>query len=101
MQRGQRTIGMATIGHAPRDDVVPAMRAYLPPGLTIAECGALDGLNHAETRPYWAEPGTAGIVTRLRDGSSVLLSHARILPAMQAAVDRLVHEDGAELVVIL
>src|SRR5215207_10094150 len=100
-QPNSRTIGMATIGQAPRDDVVPAMRAYLPDGLAIAERGALDGLRYEERRPYWAEPGEVGIVTRLRDGSSVLLSHARILPAMQAAVDRLVREDGAELVVIL
>src|SRR5207244_2383688 len=96
-----RTIGMATIGHAPRDDVVPAMRSYLPTGLAIVERGALDGLTYEQTRPYWAEPGEVGIITRLRDGSSVLLSHARILPVMQAAVDGLVHEDGAELVVIL
>jgi protein AroM len=101
MNHVSRTIGMATIGQAPRDDVVPAMRAYLPPGLAIAERGALDGLSYDETRPYWAEPGEVGIVTRLRDGSSVLLSHARILPAMRAAVDGLVREDGAELVVIL
>lgn len=101
MLERRRTIGMATIGHAPRDDVVPGMRPYLPADIAIVERGALDGLSHAETRPYWAAPGEVGIVTRLRDGSSVLLSHAKILPAMQAAVDRLVLEDGAELVVIL
>ncbi len=94
-------VGMATIGQSPRDDVVPAMRAYLPAGLEIVERGALDGLSYEATRPYWAEPGEVGIVTKLRDGSSVLLSHAKILPAMQAAVDGLVSEDGASLVVIL
>jgi protein AroM len=97
----RRTIGMATIGHAPRDDVVPGMRPYLPPGVDIVQRGALDGLGYEQTRSYWAAPGEVGIVTRLRDGSSVLLSHPKILPAMQAAVDALVHEDGAELVVIL
>lgn len=94
-------IGMATIGHAPRDDVVPAMRAFLPPEIEIVERGALDGMAHEETRPYWAEPGQPGIITRLCDDSSVLLSHARILPVMQTTVDRLVHEDGAQLVVVL
>lgn len=101
MRSRTQRIGMATIGQSPRDDVVPAMRAHLPAGLEIAERGALDGLSYEETRPYWAEPGDVGIVTKLRDGSSVLLSHAKILPAMQAAVDRLVDEDGASLVVIL
>lgn len=97
----RQRIGMATIGQAPRDDVVPAMRAFLPSGVEIVERGALDGLTYEETRPYWAEPGAPGIVTKLRDGSSVLLSHAKILPVMQRAVDGLVRADGAELVVIL
>jgi protein AroM len=97
----RQRIGMTTIGQAPRDDVVPAMRAFLPAGLGIVERGALDGLSYDETQPFWAAPDEVGIVTRLRDGSSVLLSHAKILPAMQAAVDRLVREEGAELVVVL
>lgn len=101
MRSQMQRIGMATIGQAPRDDVVPAMREYLPPGLEIVERGALDGLTRDSTQPYWAEPGEVGIVTKLRDGSSVLLSHATILPAMQAVVDGLVREDGASLVVIL
>ncbi|HUG14447.1 MAG TPA: AroM family protein [Thermomicrobiales bacterium] len=100
MHERQR-IGMATIGHAPRLDVVPAMRAYLPDGIEIVERGALDGLEHDATAPFWAELGQPGIVTALRDGSSVLLSHARILPEMQRAVESLVREDGAELIVIL
>jgi len=94
-------IGMATIGQAPRDDVVPAMRAFLPPDIEIIERGALDGLTYDATRPYWAEPGQPGIITRLRDDASVLLSHARILPAMQSTVDRLFHDDGVQLVVVL
>ena len=97
---GQR-IGMATIGQSPRDDVVPAMREYFPSGLKIIERGALDGLSHDETRPYWADADTPGIMTKLRDGSSVLLSHAKILPVMQQAVDALVRDEGADLVVIL
>jgi protein AroM len=101
METRTQRIGMATIGQSPRDDVVPAMREYLPAGLEIAERGALDGLSYEETRPYWMDSGEVGIVTTLRDGSSVLLSHAKILPAMQAAVDGLVREDGASLVVIL
>ncbi len=94
-------IGMATIGQAPRDDVVPAMRAWLPPDTEIIERGALDGLRTADTQPYWADAGQPGIITRLQNGDSVLLSHARILPLMQAAVDELVDTHGAELIVVL
>jgi protein AroM len=101
MERNAQRIGMATIGHAPRNDVVPAMRSYLPEGVQIVERGALDGLDYAATRPYWADPGEVGIVTRLHDSSSVLLSHQRILPEMQRVVDELIRIDGADLVVIL
>lgn len=94
-------IGMATIGQAPRNDVVPAMRDWLPPDTLIIERGALDGLTTPETEPYWADPGQPGIVTRLQNGDSVLLSHARILPLMQAAVDDLVENHGVDLLVIL
>jgi protein AroM len=92
---------MATIGHAPRLDVVPAMRAFLPCGVEIAERGALDGLDRDGTTPYWAEPDQPGIVTALNDGSSVLLSHRRILPKMQTVVDRLIEEDDVDLIVVL
>lgn len=101
MRQHNLTIGMVTIGQAPRDDVVPAMREFLLPGTRIVEHGALDGLSPAEIERFAARPGEVGIVTRLLDGSSVLLSHDLILPRMQAKADQAVQEDGAELLVIL
>lgn len=95
------TVGMLTIGQAPRDDVVPAMREFLLPGVRIVEHGALDGLSTAEIERFAARQGEVGIVTRLLDGSSVLLSHDLILPQMQAKADLAVQQDGAELLVIL
>lgn len=95
-----RGIGMATIGQAPRDDVVPAMRQYLPADLRIAQRGALDGLSGDEIERLAPRAGEVGIITKLVDGSSVLVSHELILPLMQAKVDELI-EEGAELVVIL
>ena len=94
-------VGMVTIGQAPRDDVVPAMRNFLPETLQIVQRGALDGLSKPEIAAYTVDEGETGIITRLTDGSSVLLSHQKILPAMQTQVDRLVQEDSAELIVVL
>lgn len=94
-------VGMLTIGQAPRDDVVPAMREFLPEGLLIPQRGALDGLSKREIAAYTVDEGETGIVTKLKDGSSVLLSHRKILPAMQAQVDRLVRDDGVDLIVVL
>jgi protein AroM len=101
MSTNQKTIGMVTIGQAPRDDVVPAMRSYLPEGVRIAQRGALDNLSADEIQPYCVSEGETGIVTRLLDGSSVLLSHAKILPQMQVKVNQLVQDDGVDLIVVL
>jgi protein AroM len=94
-------VGMLTIGQAPRDDVAPAMREFLPDGLLIPQRGALDGLSKQEIAAYTVDEGETGIVTKLTDGSSVLLSHRKILPAMQTQVDRLVRDDSADLIVVL
>ncbi|MFW6075070.1 MAG: AroM family protein [Chloroflexota bacterium] len=101
MQDRRPTIAMLTIGQAPREDVVPAMRPYFPPAVRVVEYGALDDLNHSQIEPYLASEGEVGIVTQLRDGTSVLLSHERILPAMQEKVDLAVERDGADVIVVL
>ena len=95
------TIGFATIAESPRDDVVPAMRAFLPPDARIAELGCLDGLAPAEIAALGPEAGEVGIVARLKAGGSTLLSHSKILPRMQGVVDELIAEKGADLIVIL
>ena len=94
-------IGFATIGEAPRDDVVPAMRPFLPPGARIAERGCLDGLTARDVAALGPEPGEVGMIVRRGAGDSALLSHAKILPRMQRCVDELIAVDGVDLVVIL
>jgi protein AroM len=95
------TLAAITIGQTPRTDVVPAMRQILPDDLRIVEYGALDGLSKNEIEAYAARPEDVGIVTRLQDDSSVLLSHELVLPRMQGLVDMAVDRDGAELIIIL
>lgn len=94
-------IGIATIAESPRDDIVPAMRRYMPEDLEIVEAGCLDGLTAAEIERLGPDPGEVGIVARLKAGGSVLLSHAKVLPVMQQKVDQLTQEQGAELVIIV
>lgn len=95
------TIGMATIAQSPRDDVVPAMRRYLPDDIRIPERGCLDGLTREEIAALGPADGEVGIVARLKDGGSTLLSHRKILPRMQRCVDELIGDESADLVVIL
>ncbi len=95
-----RRIGALTIGQAPRDDVVPAIRAALRWPVEVVERGALDRLDRAEIAALGPDPGEVGLVSRLRDGTEVLLSQSKLLPLMQAGLDELVAA-GSELVVVL
>ncbi|MFZ0215808.1 MAG: AroM family protein [Candidatus Dormiibacterota bacterium] len=95
------TIGFATIAESPRDDVVPHIRARLPPDVRVAERGCLDGLTPDEIAALGPGAEEVGIVARLRAGGETLLSHAALLPLMQRVVDELVVRDAADLVVIL
>ncbi len=94
-------IGFATIGESPRDDVVPAILQLIGPDVRAVECGCLDRLTRSEVDTLRPGSGEVGIVTLLKNGDFVLLSHSRILPRMQTCVDQLVNDEGAELVVIL
>jgi hypothetical protein len=54
-----RTIGVLTIGQAPRaDDTVTELLQVLGPGYAITERGALDDLDPAEIARQVPSPGT-------------------------------------------
>jgi protein AroM len=93
-------IGMITVGQSPRDDLVPFMTPLFTRPVQVLEAGALDHLPLPAIRALGPDPGETGIVARLHDGSETLLSHDKILPRVQACVERL-QAQGAELLVIL
>jgi len=94
------TIGFATIGQTPRDDLVPYLLEQLPGGVQALQGGVLDGLSAEEMAVL--DKGDEGLhmVTKLRDGGSARLAYSEALPRMQGVVDELVRQ-GADLVVIL
>jgi protein AroM len=94
------TIGFATIGQTPRDDLVPYLLGQLGQPIDAIQGGVLDDLEPAEIAAL--DRGGEGLhmVTRLRDGGSARLAYDVAVPRMQRVVDGLV-EDGADLVVIL
>lgn len=93
-------LAFATIGEAPRDDVVPYLRQRLDPSLEIVEDGVLNHLEEDERRALDTKDDALHMVTRARDGSAYRLNYERIVPHMQSVVNGLVAED-ADLVVIL
>ncbi len=94
------SIAMITVGQAPRDDLVPHMEAVFSRTISIWQGGVLDGLSREAMAELGPAPGEVGIVARLLDGTNTLLSHGKILPKVQALVDRAVAQE-VELIVIL
>jgi protein AroM len=94
------SIAMITVGQAPRDDLVPHMKAVFSREVSIWQAGVLDGLSREAMAELAPDSGEVGIVARLLDGSNTLLSHRKILPRVQTLVDRAA-EGNAGLVVIL
>ncbi|MEV7086409.1 AroM family protein [Streptomyces sp. NPDC093085] len=102
---GPSALGLVTIGQAPRTDLRPDAEPLLP-GVRLVEHGALDddrfdGASAEATRRLLApEPGEAPLVSRLRDGGSVVLGHAALVPRMEEAVAR-AERDGAAATLVL
>lgn len=97
----ERVLGTLTIGQAPRADVVPIIDAHVPPSVRRIHRGVLDGLDRGEigTR-YGAAPGEAALVTRLHDGSVVLLSRRRMQVGVQHALGAL-EDVGCDAILLL
>jgi protein AroM len=92
-------VGFVTIGQSPRDDILHSM---LPLRLhtSVLQQGALDRLTRHEIEDLHPESEEVPYVTRLSDGSEVLVSKKRLMPQLQNAVNAVV-EAGADVVVIL
>ncbi len=73
-----------TIGQAPRVDVVPEMVERIGGGIEIVEFGALDGLNRREIDAMAPGGTDRRLVTRLSDGSEVVVAKDRIHARLQA-----------------
>jgi protein AroM len=70
------------------------------PPCPIIEAGALDGLSDTAITELEPRDGEIPLVTKVRDGSEVLVAEQRLVPLMQEAVNRAVR-GGATLIVIL
>jgi protein AroM len=91
-----KTVGAITIGQTPRGDIVGEMEKILGPGIRLLEAGALDGLSRAEIDALAPASGdTDALITHLRDGANVIVAKRRIVPRLQACLDRLANDVDA------
>jgi protein AroM len=93
-----RTLGIATIGQVPRDDIAALFASHAPPGTKVILRGALDGLSDAEVDTLKPENGDDTLYTKLRGGRDVKISKKAVVARSPAVLDRL-RADGCDVLV--
>ncbi len=93
-------VGIVTIGQAPRPDIGADLRAILGPSVPVLEAGALDELDAGQIAQLAPAGSDFPLITRLRDGSTVVVGKSRVLPLLQERLDQLAAR-GARLFAIL
>jgi protein AroM len=93
-----KTVGAITIGQTPRDDVAGEIEKVLGPGFRVVQAGALDGLGRTAIDALAPTTDADALITRLRDGADVIVAKSRIVPRLQACLDRLEGEADASVI---
>jgi protein AroM len=95
-----KKIGMLTVGQSPRVDIIPNMKQIIGDQVTLIERGALDNLSKEEICSLAPEKGVPAIISRLADGSSVVVAKKKLIDKVQLKINEF-SEEGVELIVIL
>lgn len=101
MTDGKPLLGTITIGQAPRTDITPILRAALAPDTRQIHVGVLDGLSREQIAARYApRPGQALLLSRLLDGSSVILDKAAVRATLAERVAEL-ETQGCSVILVL
>lgn len=92
-------VAMVTIGQSPRTDVTSDVADILGPSITIVECGALDELTNTDISELKPSSNDHVLVSRLRDGSEVKISHKRVVGLVNDCISKV--QEKADIVVLL
>lgn len=94
-------LGTLTIGQAPRADITPILDDLLDARLPRRHAGVLDGLSRAEIESgFAAEAGKPVLITKLLDGSAVIIDRARTETAAQRKLATL-EAEGCSTILML
>ncbi len=85
----KKKAGFLTIGQSPRDDIIAEIQPLLSPGIEIYQAGALDDLNSKEIFSLRPDQDDLPLITRLRDGKSVIIGRKKILPLLLNKINEL------------
>lgn len=74
-------VGAITIGQSPRADVVQELLPLMGEQVELIQAGALDGLTREDIQAFAPGPEDYTLISRLRDGSSVMLPNDIFCPS--------------------
>lgn len=95
-----KTVGAVTIGQSGRGDIIPEMSEISGKGIEFVEAGGLDGFSLYQVEQLKPMEGEHTLITRLKDGRAVKVATGRIIPLVQACIDKLTRQ-GIDLLTIL
>ncbi|KVL46902.1 hypothetical protein WS99_23825 [Burkholderia territorii] len=94
-------LATVTIGQAPRTNIASIVEAAMPRGVKCVHAGALDGLTKDEIDARFAPCGSRRkLVTRIADGTAVVLDKEAVGNALQEKIMRL-EEQGCDAILLL
>jgi protein AroM len=93
-----QTLGVITIGQAPRDDIAALFAQHAPPGTRVILRGALDGMSDAEIDAIKPESGGDTLYSRLRGDRDVKISKKAVIARSPAILAKL-RADGCDAIV--
>src|SRR5947207_3879399 len=92
------TLGIITVGQAPRDDIASLFAAHAPAGTKVILRGALDGLSDGEVDALKPENGADTLYTRLRGERDVKISKKAVIARSSQTLAKL-RDDGCDVLV--
>lgn len=93
-----KRLGIATMGQAPRDDLVALFAAHVPAGTDVVLRGCLDDLDEHEISARPPLDGDDTLYTRLRGERDIKISKRHVIERAPATLARL-RQDGADAIV--
>lgn len=90
-----KTVAAITIGQTPRDDVAGELEKVLGSEVRVVQAGALDDLTRNQIDALAPAGDDDALITRLRDGTEVIVGKSRILSRLQGCLDRLAGDSEA------
>ncbi|WP_080873734.1 AroM family protein [Oceanobacillus timonensis] len=93
------SVGVLTIGQAPRTDVTPSIQRILGPEIEIVERGALDRLDTDSFHTVAPDTADTTYISRVRNGGSVKMGKSKLLPLLQEERDTL--EEQTDVIMML